>query len=757
MSYRHSHRAIVAKLIAGITFVSVSILTGCGIGEPATAISEPAAGGTVLSGILHGGTNPIIGGTVTLYFTGSSGYGSGATAVASATTQSPSGTFTLPNPSSACPSNGYAYVGAYGGSTGAGTNNTTLLMVPIGACSSNYSASAPYSYIGTSTLWIDELTTAVSAYALGNFMTLSNSGMSGAPTCNGSVTCQINIGAPANNTVTASASTPSAAGLAHAFANALALLTVSTGQPTGYTNGGTSIATGGVVPDGEIYLVGNILQSCVNSPGLTGTNTAISNDGTNCGMLFSLVTPPQAGAAIPTNTLQAMLDLVKYPNPSLNTSVSPIVQNNWNSACTAVQTSGPNTATSCLFALSPSTGAAYPNALTSAPPDWTLAVVYKSGYGVQTSSCSSTCPGLTYPMYVALDYSDNVYTLNYNASAGTYPNNATTWTNIVGITNGGGSIFASAEDTTNTHINMIATDAAGHVFGPNTGSASGENVQVYNTSSGSVNTTLTYNNVAPLAVAADPFNNIYVASSTAGVNLREFLYTSGSWGSATNVTSTGPTYAVYQLAIDPNLDIYEMEDGTTPTAYAIYNKNASIATEGSYTAGTAPADAITITGNTNNAAGIAANSSNGAFVIDSVGVTPITKGGTTSSPTFTAGSPTAVATVDNSTLYNRYMVTDGNNWTYSPDGANGSAVSGVTVFDTVDSLGLGTYKGCYVVSSACGTTAGTAPMYSPRAIAIDSAGDIWIPSGASADVTELIGAAAPTWPGLSLAKFGLPH
>jgi len=66
-----------------------------------------------------------------------------------------------------------------------------------------------------------------------------------------------------------------------------------------------------------------------------------------------------------------------------------------------------------------------------------------------------------------------------------------------------------------------------------------------------------------------------------------------------------------------------------------------------------------------------------------------------------------------------------------------------------------------VTASACGTgvTAGTgqAPMASPRDAAIDSSGDIWVVSGNTADLTELIGAAAPAWPGLSMAKFGLPQ
>jgi len=313
MSHPKSSSFAAATLLAGVAGFALSLLAGCGAGAviPAdTAAADSAA--APMGGILHGGPNPVIGAVITLYVTNNTGYGAAATNVASTTTDS-SGFFTLTLPTTgvACPSGSYAYVAAYSGSTGAtGSNTNSLLMVPIGSCSANFTSSNSMgvytnTYTGQ-TLWIDELSTAVSAYALGNFMSDTNAGV-------------INIGAPANNVNTPSAATPSAAGLGHAFANALAIINNHTGQPNAYTNGGSSASTGGVVPDAEIFLLGNILQACVNSTGTTGTNTATSNDGSNCGKLFSFVTPPQSGAAVPTNTLQAMIDLAKYPNPSVNT------------------------------------------------------------------------------------------------------------------------------------------------------------------------------------------------------------------------------------------------------------------------------------------------------------------------------------------------------------------------------------------------------------------------------------------------------
>jgi hypothetical protein len=747
MFHRKASPFVLSSLLMGLVTLALASLTGCGAGTLAPVSDTVGAAAAPMAGILHGGPNPIIGATVTLYTT-SNGYGATATAVTSTTTDS-SGFFsmTLPTNVVACPAGEYAYLGAYSGSTGAtGNNPNSLLMVPIGPCSSNYTSTGAGPYVNTyvgAPLWIDELTTAVSAYTLGNFMTVTNAGV-------------INIGAPANNFATASTITPSAAGLAHAFANALAILNTNTGQPNGYTHGGNSKSTGGVVPVAEIDLLGNILQACVNSTGVTGANTATANDGSGCGRLFSFTTPPQAGAPVPTNTLQAMQNLAKYPSPSIAT---------WNSNCTAAG-AGTNTTTACLFGLAPPSGA-YVGALTAAPPDWALAVVYTSGYGAQTTSCSSTCPGLTYPFYVALDDADNVYVLNYNASAATAPNSASTWTNVIGLGFDGTPIFSSAEDTTHKAISIIGADLAGHVFGANTVSSS-PTVQVYSASTGAVVASPAYNNSLPLAIAADPFNNLYVASYDSGVNLRKLAYSgpdSAPTYAISTATTAGPTEPPYQIAIDSNLDIYEFEAGslngasTTNYVCLLTNQNTTAYTymsaAGTYTNCTS--SSVTLTGSTSAAAGIGVNSSNGAFAIDSAGVTTITKTGTTGTATIAANTPTALPNVGSDTqLYSRYLSVDGSNWAYSVDGANGG-LSGISVYDSVDNLALGTYKGCYVSGGTCGTTAGSAPIVSPRGAAIDSAGDIWVVSGAGADLTELIGAAAPTWPALAMAKSGLPQ
>jgi len=734
---------VSASLITGVAALGLSLLSGCGVGTPATGTTDISGNSSgSMGGILHGGPNPIIGAVMTLYTTTSAGYGATATKVATTTTLGDgSFAFVLPTNAIACPTGEYAYVGAYSGSTGAtGNNASSLLMVPIGLCDTNYSSvttdggiTFTNTYLGTN-IWIDELTTTVSSYTLGNFMKVTNAG-------------DINIGAPANNHGTASSTTPSAAGLAHAFANALGMMNIHTGQPFAWTHGGTSNSTGGIIPDDEIFLLGNILQACVNSTGVSGTNNATANDGTACGKLFSFTTPPQAGAAVPTNTLQAMVDLAKYPNPSVNT---------WNAGCTAAGT-GSNTATSCLFNLAPPTGA-YTNALLAAPADWALAVVYASGYGANTTATgctvAGTCPGVLYPYYLALDASDNVYIVNWDGSAGTTPNHATTSTNILGIGFDGTPLFASPKDTTNLAIEQIATDTASHVFGA-VNLATGGSVKVYSTSSGSLLTTVTTGIGAnPEAILADPFNNIYVASSNSGTNIRKLAYGAGSPPTYVTSTFTGFTpLPVFQMGWDSSLDFYAF-GGTASGAAAYYFVNTNGSLTSAPTFATTPSSTASNTGSTSNSSGFGVTSTGNAYAMDSLGLIPISKSGST----ITTGSTLSYPQVVSGTYYNRYLSIDGNNWVVSVDGANGGATSGITVYDTTDNIALGTYKGCFVISKVCGTTsAGQVPIFSPRDAAIDSAGDVWVVSGASANLTELIGAAAPTWPALSMGKLGLPQ
>jgi len=291
---------------------------------------------------------------------------------------------------------------------------------------------------------------------------------------------------------------------------------------------------------------------------------------------------------------------------------------------------------------------------------------------------------------------------------------------------------------------------------------------------------MSYNNYQPMFAIVDPFNNVYVSSYIESINLRRFVYSGTSSAPTYSAPTTYSAYSIitdgapYQMAFDSNLDIVSFLDpayGGTGSPYICLMNNQSstaytymsAAPSTAYTfCTTGSSTAIVEPGNTGSAviaAGIAPTST-GLLSIGSSGMTKVTKSAASKTATLTLNSTTTIPAV-NSVLYSRYVSVDGNDWGYSVDGANGQ-VSGVSVFDATDVLALGTYKGCFVTPSlTCGATnsAGStqAPMASPRNAGIDSSGDIWVISGNTASLTELIGAAAPTWPGLSMAKFGQPQ
>ena len=722
-------RTVGRTTLAGaLSLLSLAFVTGCGIGVQSLTVPGATANlSTPMTGIMHGGPNPVIGATISLYVTANNGYGGAATAVTSTTTDG-SGNFAITLPSAfSCPAGQFAYLTAYSGNTGSLSNNVnSLQLTPVGACETAYSGNT---YVGQS-IWIDELSTAASAYALGNFTTVDTSGSSPI----------VNISAPANNNAVTpcvagvgSCTTTTASGLRHAMLNALSLVNNNTGQPN------AANTNGGVIPVAELDLLGNILQACVNSNGVAGSNTSTTNDGTACGKLFSLTTPPTPSAATPANTLQAMLNLAHYPNPLLNT---------WSTDCTAAG-AGTTTATSCLFGLAAASGA-YVGALTSAPPDWSLAIVYPTGTGASLCASGSTCAGINYAYHLALDYADNVYVLSTDASTATY-------TEVVGLGFDGTPLFATANDTTDKLIKFIGTDTAGHFFGANADATTGTDVvKVYSSTTGGVLATSTSTTSGPMAIAADPFNNLFYVSNAAGGNLRKMTYSGTSAApvyATTSVTTTAPTQGILQIGFNSNLDLYLL--GTSSTAPIVY----ALPNTGTAAAPAYPVTMVstTITGSSSNAYGIAADASGNAYTIDSVGVTKVTKSGTGATPTLTAGTPTAVPAVYNNVLYSRYMTIDGLGNIVSPDNANGSAIAGITVFDTADNLALGSYKGCRVTGKACNFSTSTDPIYGPRGAAVDSSGNIWVASATARVLTELLGAAAPTWPALSLAKTGRPQ
>jgi hypothetical protein len=247
-----------------LTLAAVPLLvtTGCGFGTADTSATGilPSA----ISGIAHGGHQPIIGATVTLYAAGKTAYGSAPTPLGTSTTLAPLGSFSIVPNSNTCSDPDQLYLVVAGGDSGAGTNAASVLVQALGNCSTATSLSG---------LDVDEVTTVAAAYTLAQFASVDGS--------------SVNIGVTSTNSL----------GLQHAFLNAANLANYNGSART------STVGGNGTVPNGVINSLANSLASCVDS---TGTGS------TGCNAIF--VAPPTGvSTGTPANTWQAALNWALYP------------------------------------------------------------------------------------------------------------------------------------------------------------------------------------------------------------------------------------------------------------------------------------------------------------------------------------------------------------------------------------------------------------------------------------------------------------
>jgi len=222
----------------------------------------------MFGGRVMGGQQPVSGAVIQLYAVSALADGGSSTPLLTSSVTSNSlgqftitGLYTCPTPST------LVYITATGGNPGltAATNNTALsLVTALGACGSLSSST---------TIMIDERTTAAAVTALAPFMTSSSA-----------------IGSTAIDY----------AGLSAAFTLALSLVDPSTGAVSG-----PSLPSGAAAPALPINTLANILAACINSTGGT------AGDSTPCGNLLSAATPSSAPA--PTNTVATLLNIARDP------------------------------------------------------------------------------------------------------------------------------------------------------------------------------------------------------------------------------------------------------------------------------------------------------------------------------------------------------------------------------------------------------------------------------------------------------------
>ncbi len=712
-------RSVQTPLAATLLILSAA-LTGCGID---TSVGPQAVTSNGISGTIHGGSNPVVGATVSLYSTGSTGYGT-ATFLAS-TTSGQFGQFTFPT--NTCVAGSEVYAVAAGGNTGANAvNSNAILLSALGPCA-NISSST--------SLWLSELTTVAAAYSLSNFISISGSGAS----------TVVSIGAPANNTATTPACTGTgssmactAGGIHHAFANALNLVnsvSINGAAPSGNAYTVTPSNANGSVPQALLNSIADSVQSCVNSSG----GVSGDNPSTTCGKLFAYTTPPTTSTTsvvTPTNTLQALVNLAKYP-----TLTAANVKNFYNLA----------------------TGiTAFVPALTAAPTDFSLAIVY-SGITVGTTT---TNLGKVYPL--ALDYNDNVYA----------PTFATPSTVLAAFKSNGAGMYAYT-DSTYTYPVFVATDTSSNAYLSNNRPSTGTVSDVLKVSSaGSLTSAISIGAPGyPYGVAVDKFNNIFVSSEASTANNPTVYQIPAGTTTATAVTNNGASYTTgpfsYDLAIDASGDVWTVPEtsvanGGTTTSTLISNTAPTTATA-------AFGSAVTTTESSTVGAGytVVFDSSGNGWVNNTstlykVPVTP---------KTVTAGTgtvvPTTVGAVSTGLPITAVVSTSTGSATITAAGVEFAGIDGANnIFlpnYTSASSALFEYlagPATFVALQPCaapggatscnaGTTAGTYPaIYNPSSAIVDSTGSIWVSDYTPTSVVQIIGTAVPAWPQLSYGHQG---
>ena len=687
--------AIVALLCCASALVS-----GCSTTEMIGPDTSPALG-AAMQGKVIGGQNPISSATVQLWAVGSTGYGSAASKLGSSVTTNSSGFFTLG--SYTCPSSTtQTFITSSGGNPGlgSGTNSNIMLAAGLGSCGN----------LGPSTvIVINEVTTAATAYALGQYFTPAVGGASSADS----------FGAP--NT------TQAQTGIVNAMATVNNLVTTSTGAAI--TSGSVSTSGGAgtltTTPEyAKLYTVADILASCVNSAGGTAGDTSA------CGMLFDGVV--SATGAAPTDTLQAAVYMSLNPTSKNTNTDWPTNTTCTNNICV-------------LYGLVIGTP---PFTAGSQPTDWTIGILYTD----------ATATVLLAPQSVAVDASGNVWVVNNslvtNATQGSLVELSPTGAPLQNLLNS-----ATAGTGANTaNPRNLAIDTAGNVWVP-TSSGSGYVFEI--SSSGTTIGTSKLGGKAAYGIAIDGSNNVFVSqeSTSATFTFGEFPGASGGANVSEYVTYPlsetlyEPEYLAFDTASPANLWAtngsakgnvnYLLQVSTiTPCTTEIAGTPCAAPTTGSdntYTEVTAGSMAEPL--------GIAAGASGAIWTVDyATGTNSVTLLTSPTSGTAFGSSPQALNSP-------RLIAVDGagDAWvTDSPTGAtSGSGTGGVSEFSSTGTA----------LSSTSGAVGYSHPgLNAPFGIAIDPSGNVWVANALTAasqvdpnSVFEIVGAAAPTVTPIALA------
>ena len=503
------------------------VLTGCTLNTTAAPTAEA---GAAISGIVHGGQNPIIGAHVYLFaanagvFTpNTNGYGNASVSLLTAgtgrtqdttpsdptyldyyVTTDSNGNFSITGDYS-CTAGQQVYLYAVGGDPGigSGTNSAVGLMAVLGNCPGGTSAFAT----GTPFVFMNEVSTVAAAYAFAGYAT--------------------------DAVHVSSSGTPAAKlGIANAFVNAQVL------QTSGVANAAipplTAGSGGGDAPQAEVNTLGNILAACVNS---NGTGSA-------CTTLFANAESGGTTGNPPADTATAAINIAHNPVAAVGTLYGLSMANAQFSPTLMGQ---PNDFTMSIY---------YDNSLFNdfgalaidANDDVWFATDYVfklNGQGYDLTGYNGYS-GFNNPYNIAIDVNGNAWALNSSA-VGKFSNSGT----LLSPTNGYNGLGLSTPVS-------IAMDASSNAWIGNYG---GGNV-VKVSSTGTLSGTFTGSGLsAPGPVAIDSSGDAWIADESSGAIVKlsnAGVAQSGSTGYTAAVLST-PT----GIAIDHSGNVWVSNSGGT--------------------------------------------------------------------------------------------------------------------------------------------------------------------------------------------------
>jgi hypothetical protein len=676
-----SKRNLLALLASSIVFSA-----GCSNMSSTAPVVNSLSTAATLGGKIHGGNQPVIGASVTLWFAGQGLTGSTAIKAATTTTDS-TGSFSFTKdtagghngttPNWSCPTSGgspLVYVLSQGGNTQnngvpAQTNAAAAFIALYGDCST---------ITGSNFVYMSEVTTVATMAAVSQFFNPADDTLKADATGQQRI---IMLNLPNTVAILADAST----GLAN---------TSKTIAATAAGSIASGVALTATPESAKINTLANILSACIN-----GTDATAAA----CGTLFSAAAPPIPnttnlnGGGFPpaTDTLQALYYI--FTNPS----------------------NGNPTNLSALFALQPAVGAPYAPALSAAPTDWTIGVSYAS-----TGAASSCSTGnfISSPTDINIDSLDNVWF-----------GNAQTGGNLSAISAAGAPLFcvnfdAGASATGGT---IDAYSPATNVYNPNVWFAGPSTMYRYNPNTKAL---LAFPvGVTPLAITADGAGNVYF-TAVAGTTGSLYMLPAGA--------GTPSVVAAVEISntVGPN-PVRLMADNTSATPKATPG-NIWVSSGSNFVSQVSPTSTTgagvlngfltsPFAAPSGNAYGLTLDNNSDVFAsaVDNGAIFQLSHSGTSWTPAgggwpFPGGSagisaPTGIAV-------------DGRANTWIPNSVSPS-ISEISFF------------GPNALSPATGFQKAPSFLNANSAIAIDQAGNVWVAGTGNNFITEIVGGAVPLY------------